>query len=154
METDTKDQKAVTPWWFWTYAGLMVVWYALGVVQLLVPYTMSEADQTEQIPTEVLEIMRAEPVWAAIGYSLGIVAGFIGSILMLRHGTRRISRIFWVISILGFLTQRAWFFVLSGLTHLLPPFAYATLFIPVVLGLIAIWMLSRALRLTEQSTPD
>jgi hypothetical protein len=73
---------------------------------------------------------------------------------MLRHPTRRVSRVFWVVSILGFLTQRAWFFLLSGLTYLLPQVAYATLFIPVVLGLIAIWMIGRALRLAERPVLD
>ncbi len=151
MGTDSTKKLAATPLWFLVYAGLMVLWYALGVVQLALPYIISEPATAEPLDPG-LQIMRAEPLWATVGYSLGIVAGFVGAVLMLRHPTRRVSRVFWVVSILGFLTQRAWFFLLSGLTHLLPQVAYATLFIPVVLGLIAIWMVSRALRIAEQSS--
>lgn len=149
METNTKDPRAATPWWFWAYAGLMVVWYALGIVQLVVPYLVSEPETAEPLDPG-LQIIRAEPLWATVGYSLGIIAGFLGALLMLRPATRSLSRVFWIVSILGFLTQRAWFFVLSGLTHLLPQFAWAMLFVPVVLGLIAIWIIGRSLRLNER----
>lgn len=152
MGSATRKRATSTPWWFWVYAGLMVVWYGLGVFQLVVPYIMPEPETAEPLDSG-LQIMRAEPLWATVGYSMGIVAGFVGAVLMLRHRTRWLSRGLWVVSILGFLTQRAWFFLLSGLTHLLPQFAFATLFIPVVLGLIAIWMIGRALRTAEPS-PD
>lgn len=148
MGTDSTKKLAATPWWFWVYAGLMVLWYALGVVQLVVPYVMPEAETAEPLDPG-LQIMRAEPLWATMGYSLGIVAGFVGAVLMLRHSTRPLSRVFWIVSILGFLTQRAWFFLISGLTHMLPQFAWATLFIPVVLGLIAVSLIGRRLRIHD-----
>lgn len=152
METDTVDKKAATPWWFWTFAGLMVLLNVLGMVQLIEPYLLSEAEKAEQISPIGLEIMTAEPLWATVGYSLGVIASFLGSVTMLRHGTRRLSRIFFAFSILGLLTQRAWFFLLSGLTHLVP--MPVMLLNPVVAALIAIWMLSRALRIAEQNTVD
>lgn len=152
METDTVDKKAATPWWFWVFAGLMVLLNVLGMVQLIEPYLLSEAEKAEQISPIGLEIMTAEPLWATVGYSLGVIGSFLGSVTMLRHGTRRLSRIFFAVSILGLLTQRAWFFLLSGLTHLVP--MPVMLLNPVVAALIAIWMLSRALRIAEQNTVD
>jgi hypothetical protein len=50
------------------------------------------------------------------------------------------------------LAQRAWFFLLSGLTHLVP--MPVMLLNPVVVALIAIWMVSRALRIAEQNTVE
>lgn len=152
METDTVDKKAATPWWFWVFAGLMVLLNVLGMVQLIEPYLLSEAEKAEQISPIGLEIMKAEPIWATVGYSLGVIGSFLGSVTMLRHGTRRLSRIFFAVSILGLLTQRAWFFLLSGLTHLVP--MPVMLLNPVVAALIAIWMLSRALRIAEQNNVD
>lgn len=152
METDTVDKKAATPWWFWVFAGLMVLLNILGVVQLVYPYLLSETEKAEQISPIGLEIMTAEPLWATVGYSLGVIGSFLGSVTMLRHGTRRLSRIFFAVSILGLLTQRAWFFLLSGLTHLVP--MPVMLLNPVVAAVIAIWMLSRVLRIAEQNTVD
>lgn len=152
MGSDTNKKKAATPWWFWTFAGLMVLLNVLGMVQLIEPYLLSEAEKAEQISPIGLEIMTAEPLWATVGYSLGVIGSFLGSVTMLRHGTRRLSRIFFAVSILGLLTQRAWFFLLSGLTHLVP--MPVMLLNPVVAALIAIWMLSRVLRIAEQNTVD
>lgn len=152
MGSDTNKKKAATPWWFWTFAGLMVLLNVLGMVQLIEPYLLSEAEKAEQISPIGLEIMTAEPLWATVGYSLGVIGSFLGSVTMLRHGTRRLSRIFFAFSILGLLTQRAWFFLLSGLTHLVP--MPVMLLNPVVAALIAIWMLSRVLRIAEQNTVD
>lgn len=151
METDTKTKKA-TPWWFWVFAGLMILLNILGVVQLVDPYLLSEAEKKELISPVWLEIMTAEPFWATVGYSLGVIASFLGSVMMLFHRTRRLSRIFFAVSILGLLTQRAWFFLLSGLTHLVP--LSVMLFSPVVAALIAIWMVSRSLRIAEQYSTD
>lgn len=150
MGSDTNKKKTATPWWFWVFAGLMVLLNILGVVQLVYPYLLSEAEKAEQISPMGLEIMTAEPMWATVGYSLGVIGSFLGSVTMLRHRTRRLSRIFFTVSILGLLTQRAWFFLLSGLTHLVP--MPVMLLNPVVVALIAIWMVSRALRIAEQNT--
>lgn len=152
MGFDSRSKLTATPWWFWVFAGLMVLINILGVVQLVEPYLLSEAEKEELISPMGLEIMRAEPFWATVGYSLGVIGNFLGSIMMLFHRTRRLSRIFFVISILGLLTQRAWFFFLSGLTHLVP--MPVMLLNPVVVALIAIWMISRALRIAEQNTAD
>ncbi|MBK6725565.1 MAG: hypothetical protein IPG58_20565 [Acidobacteria bacterium] len=152
MSSDTNKRKTATPWWFWVFAGLMVLINILGIVQLVYPYLLSEAEKAEQISSVGLEIMTAEPLWATVGYSLGVIGSFLGSVTMLRHRTRRLSRIFFAVSILGLLAQRAWFFLLSGLTHLVP--MPVMLLNPVVVALIAIWMVSRALRIAEQSTVE
>ncbi len=150
MGSDTDNKKAATPWWFWVFAGLMVLINTLGIVQLVDPYLLTEAEKEELISPRGLEIMRAEPFWTTVGYSLGVFGNFLGSVLMLFHRTRRLSRIIFIVSILGLLTQRAWFFLLSGLAQA----SQVMLFNPVVVDLVAIWMITRALRIAEQNTVD
>jgi len=50
------------------------------------------------------------------------------------------------ISILGFLTHRFWLFFMSDLIDSLPSFAPFTLFLSVVLNLIAIYILKKGIK--------
>lgn len=131
------------PWWFWVFAIALSLLSLIGVAQLPQQYLSSETELEAQLSPELLAIMRAEPWWAAAGYAVGLVAGCLGAIFLLARRTRRLAPIFLAISIAGFLLQRAWFFLLSGLAHLLPPAAKVTLFIIVGLNLVGIWLARR-----------
>jgi hypothetical protein len=134
--------RAATPWWFWAFAIALLLLSLAGVAQLPQQYLSSEEELSAQLPPALFTIMQAEPWWAATGYAVGLVAGLLGALCLFAPRTRTLVPVLGV-SIAGFLIQRAWFFLLSDLTHLLPPVASITLFAIVGLNLTGIWMARR-----------
>lgn len=108
------------PWWFWIVAAFYMLLSGAGVIQL--PWAPRDP----------------EPWWAEIAYAAGIIGIFLGSVGMLFR--RRWARIFFGVSIVGFLVHRGWLFLLSEIAGELSPFAPVMLFISVLLNLLAIWL--------------
>jgi len=113
-----KREKA--PIWYWIFLIPVTQLAVLGLFQI-------HSTLTEEIP---------EPGWAIIGYVIGILGIFIGVVLMILRKKKAI--ILLMISILGFLSHRFWLFGLSNITDSLEPIAPITLFLPIVISLIAI----------------
>ena len=118
----------IPPWWYWTIAGLALIWASLGVLQI----------------APMLNAEMPEPWWAETGYVTGQIATFAGVVALLFRF--RLARWFFVIGGLGFLTHRAWLFLLSGLTETLPSFAPYTLFIAVLVDVLLFWFSTTSLR--------
>lgn len=119
---------ASPPWWYWTIAGLALIWASLGILQVV---PMLNADMPE-------------PWWADTGYAVGQIGTFAGVIALLSR--IKFARWFFVIAGFGFLTHRAWLFLLSGLIPTLPPFAPYTLFIAVLVDALLYWFSTASLR--------
>lgn len=137
------EPKPSTPARYWALATPLTLLAATGVFQLLPFYYRSPAEIQGQLAEVDFELWSATPIWAEGGYQVGLVAMLLGATAMcLRH---RSSRGLFALSILGLLVHRSWWFLFSGLTHLLPPVAPVTLFLAVFLNLLAIGAVTRGL---------
>lgn len=156
MMTVPEHATRATPWWYWVVAVLFLLVQLAGVLQLPPQYLASEAERAA--PTAFWQIVNAEPWWATAGYSLAMIAGFFGACCLFPRRARRVVGPLLVAASVGLLAQRAWFNLVSDLTHLVPPVAQFTQFLPIVLNLAIIAMARRAIRLTPpneaSSRPD
>jgi len=118
-------ERKKTPIWFWIFSiafGLLAI---AGVAQILPVFT-------DDVP---------DPLWAKTGYVIGILANFTGAIFLMLRKKQTVSVL--VISILGFLTHRIWLFGFSDIIDTLPAFAPITLFLSIILCLIAILIVNK-----------
>jgi len=123
MKTENK-----TPVWFWIFT---------------IPFTLLAVSGLMQISSIFGDEM-PEPIWAKVGYIIGIIGMFIGSILLCLR--KKMTVLILTISIIGFLTHRFWLFFMSDIVDSLPSFAPITLFLSVILNLIAIYILKKGIK--------
>lgn len=78
------DQQAKTrgPASYWTVTALGLLWNGFGAYLYIVSKIAPEAALADA-PPAMREYVAAMPVWAHLGWSLGIWGSFIGSVLML-----------------------------------------------------------------------
>lgn len=107
------------PIWYWIISIPLALFALLGLTQIY-------PTLTEEIP---------EPFWAKIGYVIGILGFFIGAIFLILR--KKKANLFFIVSIIGFLSHRIWIFGLSDITDTLEPIAPITLFLPIVISLMA-----------------
>lgn len=135
MSTATEGSRSKTPWWYWLIAAGFLFLGVMGVVQWIPYYTSDMARISVEDPV-LSKIWTSAPVWAEAGYGIGILGMFIGS---LGFALRRHWAVwFFGASAVGLLAHRAWLFLLSGLTGLLPGYAPVTLFLAALFDVLAI----------------
>ncbi|WP_309601913.1 hypothetical protein [Sphingomonas sp.] len=86
MET----QATKTPIHLWIVGGLATLWNAFGCFDYFMTRTKGAAYIESMMPTidgaAMMAYINNFPIWAAIGWGLGVWAGLVGSILLLvRH---------------------------------------------------------------------
>ena len=86
METQTTK----TPIHLWIVGGLATLWNAFGCFDYFMTRTRGAAYIESMMPTidgaAMMAYINNFPIWAAIGWGLGVRAGLVGSILLLvRH---------------------------------------------------------------------
>jgi len=123
-----EQKKYKTPIWFWVFT---IPFALLGVIGLL------------QV-TSIWDANLPEPVWARVGYTVGILGVLAGGILMTLRKRLAIPAL--VTSILGFVIHRSWLFFMSDILSELPSIAPLTLMGATILNIAAIWILSRGIR--------
>ena len=79
-----------TPWWFWVFAVLFLLFQLVGVLQLPTQFLASEAVQAARLPPPAIAIMRAQPWWATTGCTLALVAGFLGAVCLIVPRSRHV----------------------------------------------------------------
>jgi len=72
------------PKWFWVVSGIALVWNLLGILGFMTTVNLSP-EALAAMPEVEQEIYRTTPIWATIGFAVGVFAGAIGSLgLLLR----------------------------------------------------------------------
>jgi hypothetical protein len=117
-----------TPKWFWFFAIPFILLAISGLMQI-------NSIFGDEMP---------EPIWAKTGYIIGIIGIFIGGVFL--YFRKKWTILFLTISIIGFLTHRFWLFFISDIIDSLPSFAPVTLFLSIILNLIAIYILKRGIK--------
>ncbi len=116
------------PVWFWVFALPMLILGVMGILQV----------------NSVWGEEMTEPLWAQIGYTLGIFGIFLGSLFLVLQ--KRVATQLYAVSAAGFLIHRFWLFALSGTVDTLATYAPITLFISVMLDLLGIWVARKGSR--------
>lgn len=71
-------------WSFWLITGLLLVWNVLGCVNFFVqmnPQMLTSYRESEQA------IVEGRPLWATVGFAVGVFGGAIGCVLLLLKRT-------------------------------------------------------------------
>jgi hypothetical protein len=101
---NTEPQAAKVPLSFWIVSGLGLLWNAFGAYLYMLSKLNPEAALADATPA-MRDYVAAMPLWAHIGWSLGIWGSVAGSLLMLarsRHATTA-----FLVSLLGALASFA-----------------------------------------------
>ena len=85
---------AKRPAWFWVVAVLALLWNVFGLAMFYLQYTMSP-EQLAQLPEAQRGLQEGFPDWLWALYAVAVVAGTLGSILLLM-GKRLALPVFWV----------------------------------------------------------
>ncbi|MGQ4659964.1 hypothetical protein [Lysobacter sp. F6437] len=82
------------PTWFWVVAVLALLWNLLGLAMAWMQYSMTP-DQLAQLPEAQRTLHEAFPLWLWAVDFVAVLAGTLGSILLLM-GRRLALPMFWV----------------------------------------------------------
>ena len=82
------------PTWFWIVAALALLWNLFGVAMAWMQYSMTP-DQLAQLPEAQRALHEAMPGWLWAVDGVAVVAGTLGSLLLLM-GKRLALPVFWV----------------------------------------------------------
>lgn len=102
MNDATASAKA--PASFWVVAGLGFLWNSFGAYL----YTLARLDPASMMaaaPQAMQDYVAHMPLWANIGYGLGVWASFLGSVLMLLRSRHAVTA--FLVSLLGALVSFA-----------------------------------------------
>jgi len=92
------DESPAVPGYFWAIAVVGFLWNCIGIYF----YMMAKLDPQATLagaPPAMQEYVQNMPLWAHIGWSLGIWGSFVGSVLMLLR--RREAVAAFLVSLLG-----------------------------------------------------
>lgn len=75
---------AQVPMWYWTTAGLGLLWNAYGMQQFLASLNATEESlMAGGMTAEQAQVMLTYPGWMTAAFALGVIGGLIGAILLL-----------------------------------------------------------------------
>ncbi|MCZ8019332.1 hypothetical protein [Novosphingobium sp.] len=85
------DGAPATPGWqFWAVAVIGLLWNSFGAY-LYIMTRLGDPAMLAAAPTEMQDYIATMPVWASIGWALGIWGSFLGSVLMIVRSRRAVE---------------------------------------------------------------
>ena len=130
------------PAWFWVVAVLALLWNLFGLAMFYMQYTMSP-EQLAQLPEAQRGLQEGFPDWLWALYAVAVVAGTLGSILLLM-GKRLALPVFWV-SLVAVVVQFGYCLFPGGMIEVLGP--AQALPMPIVVTVVAallVWLARRS----------
>ena len=101
------DTSRSAPKHLWIVGALSLIWNSFGALD----YTMTRF-KLIALPPAQLTYLDHFPIWASIGWALGVWGAFAGSILLLLRSRHAVFA--FVLSLAGLVGNLVWRFVLSG----------------------------------------
>lgn len=81
---DAPAARAATPWWFWTAAGVSLLWNAFGGYDYTMSHLQGEAYYRASGMTQAqIAILNAYPAWMHAVWATGVWGSVLGSVLLL-----------------------------------------------------------------------
>ena len=135
---------ATRPWHLSLIGVLAFLWFLGGAIEYLL-FRFAPGLLEGRVPEVFLVLAREMPLWAAIGWAVGVWAGLLGAVLLwLRDGAAVLTL---VLSFLGLVAVLAWFLGSGGgppMAALTDPIAWA-LAAACVIGFL-LWLYARELK--------
>ena len=143
------DTRARAPWHLWLVGGLSLLWNAFGAYD----YLMTRARNMDHLssmpgvdPNEMLAYIDAFPIWAQIGWGLGVWSALAGSVLLLVRN--RWAVLAFILSLVGMVLG-------LGYQYVGPPAPAGMMegvmaFMPLVIFLIGVLLLAYALNMRKK----
>lgn len=131
------------PAWFWGVAVLALLWNLFGLAMFYMQYTMSP-EQLAQLPEAQRTLQEAFPDWLWALYGVAVIAGTLGSILLLMG--RRLALPVFSVSLVAVVVQFGYCLFPGGMIELLG--AAQALPMPVLVTVIAallVWFARRSI---------
>ncbi|KAA9008262.1 hypothetical protein [Histidinibacterium aquaticum] len=100
-----------TPWHVWVVGGVSLLWNSGGAIDYLMLRFRVEA-YTGQLTEAQLGFFESLPVWASIGWALGVWGAWIGSVLLLLRS--RFAGTAFALSLLGIGVNSIYTYGLAG----------------------------------------
>lgn len=100
------------PKWFWLVAGLALLWNLAGLGMFFQMMTMTPESMAQYYNAEKMELMKQTPSWVNIAFGLAVIAGTLGSILLLLRKNWAFP--IFIISLLGVIGQQTYMHFLSN----------------------------------------
>lgn len=110
----TDTARAPAPRQFWLVAGVSLLWNLFGAYL----YLLAKLDPQSALagaPPEMQQYIAQMPTWAHVGWSLGVWASLLGSVLLLLRSRHAVAA--FVVSLLGAIASYA----AQGLAGVLGP---------------------------------
>lgn len=107
VEDDLDDARGSVPGHFWAVVAVGFLWNSFGALD----YTMTKlgvADWTANVDPRILATIAAAPVWATIGWALGVWGSFAGAVLLLMRSRHAVTA--FTVSLLAALVSFGWQF--------------------------------------------
>ena len=82
------------PGWFWVVGALALLWNLFGLAMFYLSVTMTP-EQLAQLPAAQREVTEGYPTWLWAVYGVAVVAGTLGSLLLLLRRRLALS-VFWL----------------------------------------------------------
>lgn len=132
---------AKAPLSYWVVAILSLLWNAMGGID----YTMTRLRNADYLksagdPQVILAWVDSFPVWAQVGWALGVWGSVAGSLLLLARSRHAVNA--FLVSLLGALVSFGYQF-----THALPPAMESTsgkaMPVLIILVVLFLWQFSR-----------
>ena len=82
------------PGWFWVVGALALLWNLFGLAMFYLSVTMTP-EQLAQLPAAQREVTEGYPTWLWAVYGVAVIAGTLGSLLLLLRRRLALS-VFWL----------------------------------------------------------
>ncbi len=69
-------------WSFWVISVFMLIWNVMGSVNFVWQISVN-AEALAALPETHRAIIESRPVWATVGFAVGVIIGFLGCLLLL-----------------------------------------------------------------------
>lgn len=83
-------------WSFWLIATVALLWNAMGGINF---FMQMNTEMIANFPETHRAIIEGRPIWATIGFAVGVFGGAIGGLLLLLR--KQIANCFFIASLLG-----------------------------------------------------
>lgn len=129
------------PTWFWIVAALALVWNLLGVFAYL-GQVFATPEMLDAMTADQRALMENTPAWATGAFAIAVWGGALGCILLLLR--KELSKIVFVISLIGILVQMYYNVFMSNSMEVYGPGGLVMPIIVLLVGVGLIWMADMA----------
>ncbi len=128
------------PTWFRVVAIVALIWNAFGLFVFLSQMFITE-EALAAMEEADRQMMLTRPIWATAGFGLGVIAGTLGSVLLVMK--KKSAAPVLLLSLLGIVVQQIHGFFMSNYVEMV---GVAAIIFPLLVLLIAImlWMMARS----------